>query len=111
MSGAVQQGDVYWQVLAEDKKRPVLVMSRNSALDFLEEVVVAPLTKAILKVPSFVNFEDSTLGQVAVNLDVLYTVNKNELEGFVTRLSKEKLREVRDAIGFSLGFDDLEDEL
>jgi mRNA interferase MazF len=111
MPGAVQQGDVYWQVLAENKRRPVLVMSRNSAIEFLEEVVVAPLTRTILKVPSFVGFEDGKLGEVAVNLDVLYTVSKRELEGFITRLSKEKLREVREAIGFSLGFDDLEDEL
>ncbi|HYT56294.1 MAG TPA: type II toxin-antitoxin system PemK/MazF family toxin [Verrucomicrobiae bacterium] len=35
-----------------DKKRPVLILTRDSALEFLGEVIVAPITSTIRGIPS-----------------------------------------------------------
>ncbi|MGH7853240.1 MAG: type II toxin-antitoxin system PemK/MazF family toxin [Candidatus Binatia bacterium] len=35
-----------------DKKRPVLILTRDSALEFLGEATVAPITSTIRDIPS-----------------------------------------------------------
>jgi mRNA interferase MazF len=107
MSASVQQGSVYW-CSDRDKKRPVLVLSRDSAIPFLQQVIVAPITRKVLEVPSFVRFKSDELGEVAVNLDAVQIVEKSMVSGFVARLSREQMLEVRQAISFAFGFDDLE---
>ncbi len=41
----------------------------------------------------------------AINLDHIQTVSKNKLGAYITRLSPEKMRQVKHAIMFALGFD------
>mgnify|MGYP002777066115 FL=1 len=109
MSASVQWGSVYWLQEGE-KKRPVLVLSRDSAIPFLQQIMVAPVTKKVLEVPSFVKFHADALGDVAVNLDAVQVVEKNKVSGFIARLSKEQMLEVRSSLSFAFGFDDLEGE-
>jgi mRNA interferase MazF len=109
MSASVQWGSVYW-FNDGGKKRPVLVLSRDSALPFLGQIMVAPITKKVLEVPSFVKFPSEELGEVAVNLDAVQVVEKSSVSGFIARLSKEQMQGVRSALSFAFGFDDLEDE-
>lgn len=109
MSASVQWGNVYWYQ-EEAKKRPVLVLSRDSALPFLQQIMVAPITKKRLEVPSFVQFFSDELGDVAVNLDAVQCVEKTKVSGFIARLSKEQMQQVRHALAFAVGFDDLGEE-
>ncbi len=109
MSASVQWGNIYWLQDGE-KKRPVLVLSRDSALPFLQQIMIAPITKKVLEVPSFVTFHSGELGDVAVNLDAVQCVEKTRVSGFIARLSKEQLLEVRHALSFAAGFDDLDEE-
>jgi mRNA interferase MazF len=109
MSASVQWGNIYW-CQEGAKKRPVLVLSRDSALPFLQQIMVAPITKKVLEVPSFVPFNSRELGDVAVNLDAVQVVEKTKVSGFIARLSKEQMQEVHQAISFAFGFDDLDDE-
>jgi len=51
--------------------------------------------------------EDGTFAQCAVNADNIQTIQKSQLGEFITELSRERMREVRDAIEFALGFDAL----
>ncbi|MGL4612143.1 MAG: type II toxin-antitoxin system PemK/MazF family toxin [Trueperaceae bacterium] len=106
MATSVQQGNIYWY--QEAKKRPVLVLSRDSALPFLAQIMVAPITRKVLEVPSFVRVHLEDLGEIAINLDAVQLVEKNKVSGFIARLSKGQMLEVRGAISFALGFDDLE---
>ena len=49
----MRRGEVRWYVFSRpDKKRPVLILTRNSALEFLGEVTVAPITSTIRDIPS-----------------------------------------------------------
>lgn len=110
MSVALRQGDIVWCTEA-GKKRPVLVLTRDSAINFLEALMIAPLTRNLLEVPSFVHLSHlADLGEVAVNLDAIQTVDRKHLQGFIARLSKAQMLSVREAIAFSMGFDDVEDE-
>lgn len=44
------QGDVYWYTFKEpDKRRPVLILTRSSAIQFLTSPTVAPITAASVR--------------------------------------------------------------
>ncbi|MGH9127174.1 MAG: type II toxin-antitoxin system PemK/MazF family toxin, partial [Acidimicrobiales bacterium] len=40
------QGDIWWAE-AEDKRRPVLVVTRSEAVPVLSAIVVAPVTRTV----------------------------------------------------------------
>ncbi len=49
----MNQGDIYWYSFrAPDKRRPVLVLTRDSAIEYLTNIMVAPITTTIRMVPS-----------------------------------------------------------
>lgn len=104
----MNQGDVYWYTFrAPDKRRPVLILTRDSALRFLTSVTIAPITTTIRSIPSEVMLTeaDGMHTACAVNADNLQTIAKANLGGYITHLSFARMREVRDAITFALGFD------
>jgi mRNA interferase MazF len=107
----MNQGDVYWHTFrAPDKRRPVLILTRNSIIPFLTSITVAPITSTIRGIPSEVILtptEDSVAADCAVNVDNIQTVQKSSLNAYIAHLSLERMREVRAAIEFALGFDAL----
>lgn len=50
----VAQGELWLLETPNDKHRPVLVVSRNEAIPVLNNIVVAPVTSAIRRIPSCV---------------------------------------------------------
>ena len=49
----MKRGEVRWfKFKAPDKKRPVLILTRNSILEYLGEVTVVPITSTIRDIPS-----------------------------------------------------------
>jgi mRNA interferase MazF len=107
----VKQGDVYWYTFrAPDKRRPVLILTRSSALAFLTGITIVPITTTVRGIPSEVRLtpgEDGVLEDCVVNTDNIQTIQKAHLVEFITQLSQERMREIRAAIEFSLGFDAL----
>jgi mRNA-degrading endonuclease toxin of MazEF toxin-antitoxin module len=51
--------------------------------------------------------EDGVLEECVVNTDNIQTVQKFQLGDLITELTPERMREVRAAIEFALGFDAL----
>jgi mRNA interferase MazF len=103
----MKRGEVRWYRFARpDKKRPVLVLTRDSALEFLGEVTVAPVTSTIRNIPTEValNAEDGMPRDCAVNLDHVQTVSRGKLGGVITVLHARRMSEVRSALLFALGF-------
>ena len=47
----VSQGDIWWAE-AEDKRRPVLVVTRSDAVPVLTWIVVAPVTRTVRDIPT-----------------------------------------------------------
>lgn len=104
----MRQGDVYWcELPPPDKRRPVLILTRNSAISFLTGIKVAPFTTRIRNIPTEVVLTpeiDGTPSECAVNLDNIQTVQKDSLDAHLTTLSYARMREVAAAIEFALGF-------
>jgi mRNA interferase MazF len=46
-----RQGEIWWAE-AEDKRRPVLVVTRSEAIPVLAWVVVAPITRTVRGIPT-----------------------------------------------------------
>ena len=106
MAGALARGDVrLYRFPRPDKQRPVVVLTRESAIAYLSAVTVAPITSTIRDVPSEVRLTeaDGMKGECAVNLHNVVTVSKAHLGRRVAVLSPERLREIRGALGFALG--------
>jgi mRNA interferase MazF len=103
-------GEVRWYTFqAPDKRRPVLILTRNSAIDLLNALTVAPITTTIRDIPSEVLLspEDGLFMECAVNLDNIQTVPKSRVGELITLLSHERMEEVKQAVIFALGFDSL----
>lgn len=108
IAGRIARGDVrFYSFAPPDKKRPVVVLTRDSALAYLATATVAPITSAIRGVPSEValNEEDGMKGSCAVNLHNVVTVSQGRLGKRVTQLSAQRMNEICAAIRFSLGCD------
>jgi len=101
----MKRGEVRWYKFKHpDKKRPVVILTRNSILEYLGEVTIAPVTSTIRDIPSEVLLSrlDGMQKDCAINCDHIQTVSKSNVGSMITSLSKEKLSEVRDAINFAL---------
>lgn len=77
----MKRGEIRWYKFQNpDKKRPVVILTRNSAIEFLGEVTVAPVTSTIRDIPSEVllGMEDGMKNDCAINLDHIQTVSKGK---------------------------------
>ena len=103
----MNRGEIRWyRFHAPDKRRPVLVLTRNPALEFLGEVTVAPITTTVRSIPTEVELSrsDGMPRRCAVNLDHLQTVSKARMGSVIARLPSDRWPEVQGALLFALGF-------
>jgi mRNA interferase MazF len=104
----MRRGEIRWyRFAAPEKKRPVLVLSRDSAIGFLGEVTIAPITSTIRDIPSEVRLGpgDGVPRDCAANLDHVQTVPKARIGALIASLTPSRMTEVRAALLFALGFD------
>jgi mRNA interferase MazF len=108
VAARIARGDVrLYQFAPPDKKRPVVVLTRDSAIAYLSTVTVAPITSTIRGVPSEVllNEEDGMKTPCAANLHNAVTVSQQRLGKLVVRLGGLRMNEICAALRFSLGCD------
>ena len=108
MASRIARGDVrFYKFASPDKTRPVVVLTRDSAIAYLASVTVAPVTSSIRGVPSEVvlNEEDGMKAPCAVNLHNSVTVSQDRLGRRIAHLSFSRMREICAALRFSLGCD------
>jgi mRNA interferase MazF len=102
----LSRGDVcLCQFAPPDKRRPVLVLTRDSAIGHLSTVTVAPITSTIRRVPSEValDIQDGMKGPCAINLHNAVTISQQRLGRRLAHLSSDRMHEVCSALRFSLG--------
>lgn len=102
----VSRGEIWlYTFRAPDKRRPVLVLSRQKAIDLLRAVLVAPITSAIHGAPSevAVGIEEGLKHDSVVNLDQVQTVDQKRLRYFVGTVGPDKMREVCQALLIAAG--------
>ena len=104
----VNRGEI-WQFSfpLPNKRRPVLILTRQEVIGHLHSVTVAPITTTVRGIPSEVVIgPESGLKSVsAINLDNLATVPKDGLRSFVGTVAPQILDDIREALLFALGFD------
>ena len=101
----MKRGEIRWyKFKAPDKKRPVLILTRDSILEYLGEVTVAPITSTVRDIPSevFLSKQDGMTKDCAINFDHIQTVSKGKIGSLITTLSIDKLEQVNVAIQFAI---------
>ena len=101
----MNRGEIRWyKFKPPDKKRPVLILTRNSVIPYLQEVSIAPITTTVRDIPSEVHLSvlDGMPKNCAVNFDHIQTVSKDKIGSKITLLPQEKLKQVGKAISFAL---------
>jgi mRNA interferase MazF len=99
------RGEVWWCELAEIGRRPVVVLSRDSAIPRLGRVLVAPCTTTIRALPSEVVLEpgdDPIPRHSAVNLDSVESVSTGVLVERLGRLADARMHEVCRALAVAV---------
>jgi mRNA interferase MazF len=103
----LKRGEVRWYRFARpDKRRPVVILTRDSILEYLGETTIAPITRTVRGIPSEVPLgpDDGLKEPCAVNLDHVQTVDRGRLGGLIATLSSQRMVEIREALLFALGF-------
>jgi mRNA interferase MazF len=106
MAREIARGDIWnYTFKPPDKRRPVLVISRQDVIGLLHTVMVAPITSTIYGAPSEVRVgvAEGLKHDSAVNLDHVQTVEQSRLSGRVGQLSPAKLRDVCRALSVATG--------
>ncbi len=101
----MKRGEIRWyKFKAPDKKRPILILTRDSVLEYLGEVTVAPITSTVRDIPSevFLSKQEGMAKDCAINFDHIQTVSKRKIGSLITTLSEDKLERVSEAIQFAL---------
>ena len=84
----------------------MLILTRDSVLEYLGEATVVPVTRTVRGIPSEVPLSrrEGMPHDCAVNLDHLQTVPKGRIGPLIATLGADRMSEVRDALLFALGF-------
>ncbi len=108
MAGRLARGDIRLYTFEKpDKKRPVVLLTRDTAIDYLSRVTIAPITSSIRGVPSEIVLDerDGMKAVCAVNLHNVVTVPRDHIGKWVGQLSEERMKQLCSALRFSLGCD------
>lgn len=94
-----QQGEIWWAE-AEDKRRPVLVVTRNEAIPVLSSIIVAPVTRTIRNIPTEIALgpQHGLSTACAARFDNIQPIRRASLTTRVGRLGIDELDEICRAI-------------
>ena len=101
----MRRGEVWWSQLPPPiGRRPVVLLSRDSAYRVRVAVTVAPITRTIRNIPVEVALDESDglPSHCVANLDDIATIPKTLIKRRIAVLSVEKMQEVEAAIRFAL---------
>jgi mRNA interferase MazF len=94
-----RQGEVWWAE-AEDKRRPVLIVTRSDAIPVLLRLVVAPVTRTVRGIPTEVALgaDEGLPVDCAASFDDLQPINRELLTARIGALSGSLRRELCHAL-------------
>ncbi len=93
------QGDIWWAE-AEDKRRPVLVVTRDHAIPVLRAIVIAPVTRTVRGIPTEVPLgpAEGLPDDCVASFDNLQPIARSRLTDRVGRLSVLRRHEIGGAL-------------
>jgi mRNA interferase MazF len=103
----MKQYDVWWAELPDPiGTRPVLLLSRNAAYEYLNRIIAVEITSRLRGIPQEVRLgaREGLPRQCVANLDNLRAVPTNTLRERAGRLLPRSIPEVKRALGYSLAW-------
>lgn len=105
----MNRGEIWlYEFRPPDKRRPVLVLTRQQVIPLLGTVMVAPVISTIRGAPSevVVGVAEGLKRDSAVNLDHVQTVDRSRLRRFIGTVDPEKMARVCAALAIAAGCSD-----
>jgi mRNA interferase MazF len=103
----MHRGEIRWYTFANpDKRRPVLLLSRDAVVDSLSEVIVVPATRTIRGIATevLVSADDGMPTACALNFDHVSLAQRARLGPPLTSLPPARWPEVERARLLACGF-------
>lgn len=103
----MKRGEIRWYTFRlPDKRRPVLVLTRNDVIDRLNEVIVVPATRTIrgLTTEVVVTPDDGMAAACALNFDHVSLAQRNRIGAVLCSLPETRWPEARRALLIACGF-------
>ena len=108
----MKQYEIWWARLpAPAGRRPVLLLSRNDAYQYLAKFIVAEITTTIRSIPVEVHLgrREGLPSSCVANLDNVRTVARVSLDSRAGALHPARHAEVKRAMGYALAWEELID--
>lgn len=103
----VRRGEIRWYTFsAPDKRRPVLLLTRSTVIETLNELIVVPATRTVrgLATEVVLSVDDGMPTFCALNFDHVALVQRSKLGSVITELTPARWPEVEQALLIACGF-------
>ena len=103
----MKRGEIRWYTFRlPDKRRPVLVLTRNDVIDRLNEIIVVPATRTIrgLTTEVVLTLDDGMPAACALNFDHVSLAQPSRIGAVLCSLPETRWPEVRRALLIACGF-------
>ena len=104
----MKRGEIRWYTFRlPDKRRPVLILTRNEVIDRLNEIIVVPATRTIRGLTSEVELTpmDGMPVACALNFDHISLAQRDRLGSVLCNLPEGRWSEVQQALLIACGFE------
>ena len=104
----MKRGEIRWYTFAlPDKRRPVMILTRNEVIDYLNEIIVVPVTRTIrgLTTEVVLTPDDGMPVVSALNFDHVALAHRQRIGALICNLPEERWTEVRSALMVACGFE------
>lgn len=92
----VRRGDLWWYEHPESGRRPFLILTRNEAVDVLNQVLAIPVTRTVRGIPTEVPLDESDGLPVpcVLNVDNTSPIRPSLCTDRVAQLGPDRMAEV-----------------
>lgn len=106
----MKQFEIRWASMPSPiGRRPVVLLTRTPAYDYLAKVIVAEVTRTIRSIPQEVRLgrREGLSRECVINLDNVHVVAKERLGERIGALRSDRWREIKRALGYSFDWAEL----
>ena len=103
----MKRGEIRWYTFRlPDKRRPVLILTRNEVIDRLNEIIVVPVTRTIrgLTTEVILTPDDGMPVECALNFDHVSLAQRDRIGSVLCTLPETRWPEVQRALMIACGF-------
>lgn len=96
----VSRGEVWWYEEPSEKRRPLLILTRDEAIPLLRQVLAVPATGRSRGIPTEVGLDqaDGMPTTCVLSIDNTRLAHTALFTGFITRLGPERMEQVCQAL-------------